>query len=863
MTNVTAYPWGKIDKQGRTHHLEHHCADVAACFEALVEEPVLRNRFNHAIGGDGLDDVTLARLSVLAFLHDFGKVCAGFQFKRRGGRSGAPSPAGHIDAAIWAFKRLDIVTSTGLNELYKWGNTGLQQFLFAVLAHHGRPITGRKLIGDGKADCWYPFEGYDPVRAGRVLFERARQWFPVAFADGPALSTEFTVAHLFAGLLTIADQIGSNEELFPFEPQPDADYIHRARQRATRAVQRLGFSRSVWVRETPSTEFQALFKFESPRQLQTVVAEASLEYPLLILESETGSGKTEAAIWRFAKLWKAGLVDSLYFALPTRAAAVQLHGRVNRALRRFIPEGANLGTVLAIPGYLKVGEVTGLHVGDWQVAWRDDPGDAERLARWSAESARKFLAATAAVGTVDQVLLSGLRVKWAHLRGSALSRSLLVVDEVHASDAYMTEVLREVLRGHLALGGHALLMSATLGDEARTTLLCAETRRHQTRKSKIDEAKSISYPVLALSDFRGPSRFHFQPIDPVGYNKAVSMTQAPILREPGLIAKQAVNSARQGAKVLVVRNTVKGAQAVFEEIRGSEGEDLLIRVAGGPVVHHSRFAAEDRKLLDDAVEKALGKDHRKVGGCIVIGTQTLEQSLDIDADLLMTDLCPVDVLLQRIGRLHRHASCLRPERFSRPNCVVLVPEGSLDSEGLLEHGLGMSKTGGIYLDLRVLELTRRLVEDHPVWEIPAMNRMLVEEGTHHDRLEDIEQAKVLVVDRSQELDGRMAAQRNVARIHVLNRQKPFNAIEFPAAELNIRTRLGDDGPRIQVPSVTGPFRSEVTTFSLPAHLFRGRDGLPSKEEIEQASAESVPDGLVLTVGAHRFKYDRSGIRRRD
>lgn len=242
--------WGKYDKTtGRIHRLEHHCADVAACFEALVRDPVLRARFAQAAGGS-FTATTAARLAVLAFLHDFGKLNSGFQFK-------VP-----------------------------------------------RPVAA--------SEC-------SPSRAG----------------------------HIGEALLCI-----------------------------------------------------------------------------------------------------------------------------DRPMERLYPASARVETVLAVPGYLRVGEVEGKRAGRFDVSWDDDPDDEKkRQSRWSAESARKFLSAPTGVGTVDQALLAGLRVKWAHFRGSALARSLLVVDEVHASDAYMTELLLGVLRSHLALGGHAVLMSATLGAVASAKLV--------------------------------------------------------------------------------------------------------------------------------------------------------------------------------------------------------------------------------------------------------------------------------------------------------------------------------------------------------------------------------------------------------
>ena len=854
MTDLDRLPWGKRDPlTGRTHRLEHHCADVAACFEALLSEPAVRRRFDKAVVGRGLDDVTLARLTVLAFLHDFGKVSIGFQFKVGDRLPGVPRHQGHIKPFFWACNRREVVASVGLDQLVAWG-AGLDQLLRAALAHHGRPASGHNIEREGPPEIWQSFNGYDPVSAGRGLFERAKEWFPEAFVSGPELPTDPALAHLFAGMVAIADQIGSKEELFRPVPDVDATYIDRARRRAAHAVSSTGFSRANWTSRAMRPDFNTLFPGWTPRRLQTAIADVPLESPLLILESETGSGKTEAALWRFAKLWKAGLVDGLYFALPTRAAALQLHRRVNEALTRFFPAEASLGTVLAIPGYIRAGEASGRRDG-WNVVWADDPRDADSLARWSAESARKFTCATVAVGTVDQALLSGLQAKWAHFRGAALARSLLVVDEVHASDAYMTRVLREVLRGHLGIGGHALLMSATLGSVARDRLTSGGAVPRPCGRTGKAEALGVAYPVLAVSGDGGSPQF--LPFDATDYEKAVSIAEVTIMRDPAAIARLAIRNARKGARVLVIRNTVLAAKAVFDEVCGQGAEGLLLPVAGGPAVHHSRFAAEDRELLDTAVEEVLGKGSHG-GGRIVVGTQTLEQSLDIDADLLITDLCPVDVLLQRIGRLHRHADEQRPDGFAEPRCRVLVPEGGLDPEGLPRYGLGMSLTGGIYRDTGVLELTRRLILDHPVWRIPAMNRMLVEEATHPESRRGLGPDWV---ERSLDVQGRKAAERTQATRHVLDRRKDFGEITFPADDERVRTRLGEDGPRIRLAEgVTGPFGREVTTFSLPAHLFRGEEGMPSKQEIEGASAEPVEGGLVLVVGSRRFRYDRGGVR---
>ncbi len=851
-------PWGKYDETAGTfHRLEHHCADVAACFQELLADHVLRDRFREAAGqAENLCQLTLDRLAALAFLHDFGKLNAGFQFKVESERAGLPPKVGHIREAFWCLEKPGYCAALGLFDMARaWGQNPFRQLLHASLAHHGRPGIRR----DGNPPAlWKETHGYNPLAAAKMLGERCRSWFPTAFRDGPNLPEASQFAHLFAGTLTLADQIGSDEQSFPHVPTPDPDYIHRARRQAQRAVSELGFARDGRSPQVPTISVQSLFHHEQPRPLQTKALEVSLDQHLVILESETGSGKTEAAILRFAALWEARRVDGLYFAVPTRAAAKQLHWRVHKALLKLFGHHPWSKTILALPGYVVAGSAEGRRIGRFLVQWEDDPDEDTRRARWAAEAARTFLSATSAVGTVDQALLAGLQVKWAHLRGAALARSLLVVDEVHASDAYMTEVLRGVVRDQLAIGGHAFLMSATLGSVARVALMSASM---DCAPPTLAEAETAPYPAMTVSGNDSPTTYS---VDDSGMPKSVSISAAPILAHPDRIAHEALSRAEDGAKVLVIRNTVRNAVSAYDAVLDRGGKGLLLSVNGFPTLHHSRFAAEDRKLLDDAVEKALGKP-RPSGGLVVVGTQTLEQSLDIDADFLISDLCPMDVLLQRIGRLHRHAENKdRPNACSRAHCLVLTPAGGLElglDGSLAKYGLGAARgKGGVYPDSLVLEATRRQIASDGDWRIPAMNRKLVERATHPTELEKL--AKALGepwVLSEQETFGRMAQERWVARQNALDRKWPFDEeMVFPNLDEKIRTRLGEDACRVCLPeSVPGPFGVPVQTFSLPAHFFGGETRLPTKEEVEQASASRAGDRL--RVGDRSFDYGRRGI----
>ena len=335
--------WGKFrDGTGEFHPLEHHSADVAACFEALLRDPVLRDRFEQASGEEGFSRLTEARLCLIAFLHDFGKLNVGFQFDVLSTNSGAPNKVHHIKAALWACERMEVLEALGLLDMAAWGAEALEEYLRAALAHHG--IPARSLVsGRGPDHIWRRFGDYDPITGAQLLARRGREWFPQAFETGPNLPRSPALAHLFAGVLTLADQLGSNGEFFAFCPTADPHYLERARQRARRAVAESGFRRDGWADDATPADFattgdyRTVFDFDSPRPLQREVADAPIDCPLLILESETGSGKTEAALIRFAKLWRAGRVDGLYFALPTR-------GR-----RASAPSASPYGAATAVP----------------------------------------------------------------------------------------------------------------------------------------------------------------------------------------------------------------------------------------------------------------------------------------------------------------------------------------------------------------------------------------------------------------------------------------------------------------------------------------------------------------------------------
>jgi len=829
--------WGKLDRDtGARHHLVHHSADVAATFLSLLELSVFRARAERAAETE-LKAPEIECLGALTFLHDIGKIAPGFQVKAlQQPRPSVPRPRGHIQCGWKWLSEGDPEVALGGHARLMVGWPGISQWFEIMFAHHGRPVCCPD--ESWGQDAFKPLPGYDWKAEEGVMGEALAAWFPAIRNHKPPSPEKPAFAHFIAGLVALADWIGSDREAFPFVATFDARYWARAREQARKRLREIGLDAAGSSLAGPA-DWALLSHHPFPRPAQKTVSDIPLSERLVILEAETGSGKTEAALWRFARLHEAGAVDGLYFAVPTRAAARQLQRRINDAMARMFPD-PKPEAVLAIPGQALAGEAQGSRLPGFRVLWDDIEEGDRRPARWAAEHATRFLAARIAVGTVDQVMMAGLQVKHVHLRGSALSRSLLVIDEVHASDAWMTAIQRRVVGDHLALGGHAFLMSATLGSVARSAWLDASL-------PPLAEAEAEAYPAV--------------------WTRAKKVAVAPdadgqknvkIRAHSGWSGKDAadmaIRAARAGARVLVLRNTVDRARETWAACN-DKAPEAVFDLDGIATLHHSRFAVEDRARLDARVEELFGKDS-VAGGVILGGTQTLEQSLDIDADFLVTDLCPMDVLLQRIGRLHRHPR-IRPKGFEDADCTVLCPESGLSTlTRKPENGLGAydkaASLSGVYLDVPGLAATLVEIKAHPLWRIPDMNRKLVERATHNEQLDEIARENGWEDYRSR-VTGKAIAETKGAELVTLCRDKPFPD-RFPKDEA-VQTRLGAGGPLLDFPNQTrGPFGKWVKSIALPAHWSHGLGHDERIEIVEQ-------DPLRLQVGEKCFMYDASGLRR--
>lgn len=664
------YLWGKARPAsggGPPYHpLPYHCLDVAACADAiLTREPEATREMMGAILGLTWEDARTWLLVAIA-CHDLGKASPGFQYKwpdiiDSTGLSVPRSPNTEINHAF-----ISQIAVAKILMIKGWPHDLAELVADAVGCHHGSRASSTTLekLNDrdaiGNNDWEQAREGI--VDALIAVFEPGR--VPgKATLDGP----EFM---LLAGLTSFADWIGSNEEWFPYGTPGDCGdlqgWFKQSRLRADQALDAIG-----WEPKTSLSQgmrsFEQVFGF-APRPLQRAVADAlvNLTGPaILLIEAPMGEGKTEAAFFAYTEMQRRFGHRGLFVALPTKATGNAMFKRTLKFLR---DQGSNCtldlqllhgGTLLNdIFQQLKL---SGIH--------DPDSGGEIRAGAWFSNKKRGLLSEYG-VGTIDQALLSILPVRHGFVRLWGLANRVVVFDEIHAYDAYTGTLLIHLLQWLVALGSSVVLLSATLPPAIRRKL----TDVMGAKFPLIEEA----YPRLSIFQAGVLRQAHFS-ADPA---RSLTLRLQGILPDlPGIRAALGMQLAGGGLALALV-NTVQRAQELYRlfpdgepvERRGHRVGKLL---PDGTYVFlfHARFPAEERQAREDHVLETFGEGSDRTGRKILIATQVAEQSLDLDFDLIATDLAPIDLLLQRAGRLWRHARATRP--VSSPTLVVAGLAGEL------------------------------------------------------------------------------------------------------------------------------------------------------------------------------------------
>lgn len=657
--------WGKSDPADDgmgMHSVAHHSLDVAAAAAALL--PI----FPPPV------EVPAAPIVALIALHDVGKFSRTFQAKVP---ELWPASLGQFDAPPAGFPHdqtgyamLAEQLSGLLDPLFEgWLGAARQPLLRAVAGHHGRPpvVTPGGAVLPRSVAC-------------AACLEAASAFIRSVFTllDPPPLPKlrardRHALAWWFAGFTVVADWIGSARHWFPtVEAARNTDlavYWQQTCAQAVRAVREAGL---VPAAIATDTGMGALFPDRDPRPLQRWAETVTLPAgpALFVVEDATGSGKTEAALVLAHRLMCVGGADGLFVALPTMATANAMYGRLSEAYARLFVSSAHPSLVLA-HGRSKLHDQFVESILDGAAAdateLRDDDADQPvnaQCAAWIADNRRKSFLAQIGVGTVDQALLAVLPSRHSPLRLLGLTQRVLVVDEAHAYDAYVGAELQRLLEFHAAMGGSAIVLSATLTAKQRADL-CRAFRTGLGCDDDRDPAATAVYPAATVVSAAGSAT---QAVTlAAGLARSVTVER---VADMDASVEAIVAAATARAAVAWIRNTVDDALEAAELLRAHGLEPLLF---------HARFAMGDRLIVEAEVLRLFGPTSTPAerAGRVLVSTQVVEQSLDVDFDLLVSDIAPADLVVQRAGRLWRH-----PWRGARPvpgpRLLLLSPEPVAD-----------------------------------------------------------------------------------------------------------------------------------------------------------------------------------------
>lgn len=491
-----------------------------------------------------------------------------------------------------------------------------------VGAHHGRLLAA----GGAQPCCLLPRERkLEPERQACLLeFWEAcdKPTLPPVGADAPCLWS-------VAGLVTLADWIGSDSLFFPVDEELAEDALRHA---AAEAVEAIGLGLPP-VRD--GLDFAALFPGKSPYPMQLACAEAISGPGVYVLEAPMGMGKTEAALLAAYNLLRRGLAQGVFFALPTQATSNRMFLRLHAFAAAICPQAAP--TQLVHGNSWLCDDLKSLSIPGTADAPRG--GRALQADAFWFSSSRRALFAPFGVGTVDQALLAVLAVKHFPLRRFALSRKVVILDEVHTYDVYTGTLIRHLCVELEKLGCTVIILSATLTEGIRRQLL--------GEPSQGGEDAQAPYPRLT-GRAGGLPLVPRTPPTPVDKKVRVIHAAAPEARQ------QAIDCARKGAQVLWVCDTVDSAQETWQALRREAGDAVDLGLL------HARFPFFRRTGIEEAWMERFGAPERGGRGAILVSTQIVEQSVDLDADALFSELAPTDMLLQRLGRLWRHTRQHRP-----------------------------------------------------------------------------------------------------------------------------------------------------------------------------------------------------------
>ena len=803
--------WGKASpgqESGADYHLlPYHSLDVAAVGYQLLDPdgPYCRALAN-ALGVDPRWLREWFRFCLM--LHDLGKFARSFQ-------NLAPdlSPAlVSSEPRARYFERHDSlgfllwksVLSQRLADLVPVPATQLLPWLAIVCGHHGQPP---KESTPNLRGC---FADGDEAAAEAFVRAVTERWLPDLTPLASITKTARRQASWqLAGLAVVADWLGSDQQHFSYHPQPMG--LDEYWQRFALPGAELALAASEWGARgaTRFESIQQLFPFiDRATPLQAYAEGVLLDAgpQLFILEDVTGAGKTEAAMTLVHRLMAAGRAAGVYVGLPTMATANAMYRRMGECYAMLFQPGARASLVLAHGARQLSREFRdSVALVDQPQDRSYEPGEGSASAycsAWIADSRKKALLADVGVGTLDQALLGVLPARHQSLRLLGLNQKVLLVDEVHSYDPYMRRLLTALLEAHARQGGSAVLLSATLPQEFRRQLVAGFARG---RGSEAPPLVADGYPLATHFPAADSPEMTIETRDEVRRTVRIERLDD----EPQALTRieQAV---RAGRCVCWVRNTVGDARAAYALLEQADwmAEDRL-------TLFHSRFAMVDRQALEADVLARFGKDSSADQRCgqVLVATQVVEQSLDLDFDLMLTDLAPVDLVIQRVGRLQRHVRNAEGNRLEGAGindqrggalCYLVAPDPErVEGRDWLRRLL--PGTQAVYRHVGQLWLSAKVLMANEGFRMPEDARSLIE-GVYGTAAQDAIPEPLL--DDSWTASGEGRAQQGMAQFNLLKLDQGYCRASADDnsgwdEEVRIPTRLSERAVTVALARLVG------------------------------------------------------------
>lgn len=777
--------WGKSSKEGISYHLlPYHSLDVAAVgYTLLNQHDIYLDYFSRITGMS--EEEFIRWFTFFLALHDIGKFADSFQnlrpdileiLQQRTSDRQYVLRHDSLGLILWnkhlikEFQRRNIVRKSSAR--YR-PRQPIDFWINAVVGHHGQPpksTPSRRLTRDyfktrddfNMTNDFAAVTSFLDVLIPLILGDKELV-FPVSDLPSAKISSWW-----LSGLAVLCDWLGSNTTFFKYKNQQlSLDvYWDEAKKNAETAIQETEI-----LSNAPSSclTLNDLVYEESgtaPESTPLQKCVANWEIPqtphIFILEDVTGSGKTEAAVLLAHRLMQAGQGNGLYFALPTMATANTMYSRMRHVYRKLFTDEAVPSLILAHGARDMSEGFRQSIVPDDAPVKNNDYGDETVSAEahcsaWMADNRKKGFLADIGVGTIDQALLAVLCSRHQSLRLLGLINKILLIDEVHACDAYMHELLCKLLFAHAKAGGSAILLSATLPGKQRQELLNAYAEGRE-QVDLIDTCDQ-SYPLVSC-------------LNDQGLREEAVATRQSVKRQVNvefISDKESVYSllnsvVAEGQCACWVRNTVRDVIAAYQHIKEHYPNwkvDLF----------HARYALGDRLNIEKRIVELFNKDSTAESrrGRILLATQVVEQSLDLDFDTLITDLAPVDLIIQRSGRLRRHVRDKAGNRISGkdqrgPVTLHIYSPVVSDSPKRDWYSEFFRYAQKIYKNHGQLWLTANLLKREGQFQMPENARDLIEGVYSDDAQSGIPEA---LREESNKAEGSSRAEASYALFHAL------------------------------------------------------------------------------------------------